>query len=905
MLSSLAHNARCIYQELIQLYHICNIQDVCMLVVGGLGRAMQYPKSDLDIVFIYINNIDTQKNIKAIELFIQKSWDLKWHISAQVLSNEEFLNYIKNWECATAFLDAKCMCGPRQLFFKIKYDFNKWLKIERLNFITIKRQELMHRHLNFPLFALEPNCKEHAGSLRDFDYMHWICKILGIPNKPFYLQHYLGMTKAELKEQRKQFKFLSHLRYSLHILTHKKEDILRFEYQNALAQNMGYTNDESKLAQEYLMRTYFRATRTIDSLRKQFDYVVQHYLNQKNTSKRNIELSKITKASSALTSAAINKSANKIYQHNYFKYYITENLKENCVQVLHEDTFIHNPNNILDCFYLLNTYDNLSILTQRALFKAKYCLNDSWRNNIHNIQQFLAIIYSENAVKILNSMHQHSILGRYLIFFRNIVGQMQHDLLHVYTVDQHTLKVLEHLYAFQKIDYTYQSEYISQISQKFKPYWVLYIAALFHDLGKGQGGNHSKIGAEYMDIFCQKHNFSRFYRKTLVWLVLHHLLLSHSAQNLDAHNMQHIINFCKQLNIYMPRHNAIHQRFKVKLNANYNYSNNNKSNKKNKEKNIFLLNALYLLTVADIQGTNPNAYNSWRATLIQKFFTACMHYLNAQKHISHINNLSPQLIKQDIMQKLQNYPQINMHNWLNTLQSTFFMRHKVEHIMHITKFLARCNYDTQKNNVFIYTSKNIQANIWHIWIHAQDVQYLFVHICKVLAKYHINIIHADLDHTNYQYALNYIQVDCTYYLSKYNASIDALKDTLKQNILAEINQKTVKQIPLHQLKHHSYYSARVRQFIMQSKVSILYNTQRCILQIKSIDHIGLLYKVALILAKKNINIQQAHIITIGEHVEDVFVIQHPCLKDNNEVLNLEVAILNTINENNLANNINI
>jgi [protein-PII] uridylyltransferase len=895
---SLILNARNIYQQLMQLYHICNIKTACMIAVGGLGRNKQYPQSDLDIVFIYADNINTQQDIQAIELFIQKAWDLKWHISPQVLSIDEFSNYIQNWECATAFLDAVYMRGSKNIFFKVKYNFIKWLKHEKLNFIAIKHQELIHRHLNCPLFALEPNCKEHAGALRDIDYMHWVCKILRIPNHPFYLQFYLGMTKAELKEQRKQFKFLSELRYHLHLITHKKEDILRFEYQNQLAHAMGYQNDNLKLAQEYLMRAYFRCTRTIYSLRKQFDYLIQNYIHNTNISTYLIQKQHIT------------SHLNTLHQYNNFEYFV----HENCIHVTSENAFIQKPNTILDCFYLLNHYDDLSILTQRALFKAKQYLNDAWRNHCYNIQQFLTIIRSQHVVKILNSMHQHSILGRYLIFFRNIIGQMQHDLLHIYTVDQHTIKVLDYLYAFQKIDYTYQSESISQISQKFQPYWLLYIAALFHDLGKGQGGNHSKIGAEYTEHFCKQHKLSIFYRKTLVWLVLHHLLLSHSVQHLDIHNKNQIIDFCKQLNIYIPRCQKMYTRFKAKLNVRRNIKNTQKcyTHVKNTQKHIFLLQALYLLTIADIQGTNPKAYNTWRATLIQNFFSACMHYLNTQNNVHSLAPaLSPQIVKQNIINNLSYLPQSNVCDWLSTLQATFFMRHSVQHIIYITKFLADFNFK-HKNCVYVYDINNINDSvntkqdkkIWHIWVHAQDVQYLFVHICKILAKYNINIIHADLDHTNYQFALNYIQVDCTYYMSKYDTSnqmqnlenIYTLQRILEQNILDEINQPHFQEIPINQLKHHSHYSARVRQFVAQNKATILYSEQRCILQIKTIDHIGLLYKVALILAKKNINIQQAHIITMGEHVEDVFVIKHPSLQNNNTLLNLEVDILNTINQ---------
>ncbi len=874
ILKNLHNQAHETFDKLKQLYDRCGMKSTLLVAVGGLGRHIQYPCSDSDIFLIYQKH---NKESIQIEKFIQQAWDLNLNISSNVLCFDGFIeNISKHWDIATAFLDAFLLKGSRGKLFILKRQFVKWMKVNLYDFITIKQQELTHRHIQYPLFNLEPNCKQHAGGLRDLDYIYWICKALNISTHPLFIKKYLKISKQELKEYRKQKIFLSTIRYYLHLTSHKREDILRFEYQPILAKQLHYHNDDRKLAQEYLMKTYFRATRAVYYLQKQFNYLIEKYINAE-------------------------KSINPLKLDTRY------NIINYCINVPSENFFLNNKNKVLDFFYLLNIYEDFSITTQRALFKVKKHLGCEWRNNQDNINIFIRIMKSKHASKILHFMHEHSILGRYLPYFRNVTGQMQHDLLHIYTVDQHTLKVISYLNEFRQIEYTNENTLASQLSQDLsKSYWILFIAALFHDLGKGQGGNHSIIGAEYAKNFCIHHNLSKFNSKMIIWLVKFHLLLSQSSQQLDIHQSGVIENFCKKLSIFMPKNHSVHNRFCIKYKQNKIFICNGFSNKKLKRsaaKSILLLKSLYLLTIADIKGTNPKAYNSWRASLIDTFFCACLEYLQTKIQVKLFSIISKQQTAL-LLCNINKYESII--NWYSSLNKAFFIRRNVEDIAWISQKIAQQDNIIQ-SGVFICIKNNKEYGHWQLWIHTEDIYHLFAHICKILSSKNINIMHADIDSTNYNFALNCLEIDCSRYLDIYinhkhtnnkdllTKSIEMIKKDLVYEIKKELTNTHLDEILNIQNITDNHHSARARQFIGKNSVNILQQNNRYVLKIKTIDHMGLLYKIALILAKNNINIKQAHIITMGDRVEDTFFIENHNLKDSNYVLNLEMKILKSIN----------
>jgi len=852
----LRQKSHSIFGLLKSYYHAAGLKYTLLIAVGGLSRKIQYPNSDIDIVLIYHNKY---KELDKIEQFIQICWDNELTVSHNVFNLSDFIkNLNKDWNLVTSFLNSGLIVGNRVNFFQLKYKFKKWMDNNLQNFLTAKNQELEHRHIQFPLFALEPNCKQHAGGLRDLDYINWICNALHIPLHPLFLRKYLKISCFELKEYKKQLLFLSSIRHYLHIITQKREDTLRFEYQPIIAQHLHYFNNDNQLAQEQLMHTYFRATRTVTHILKQFQFLVEKFLEKSQ-----------------------NFSSTKDILNSEYS------IENDYIDVNNEDFFINYPNKILEIFYLLNIYDDFTILTQRAIFKAKKYFNQEWRDNTHNIHLFIRILRSKKVYKILNSLHEHSILGKYLPYFRNITGQLQHDLLHIYTVDQHTLKVINYLHEFTKVEKNAVYPLVSHILLKFKNFWLIYVAALFHDLGKGQGGNHSLIGAVYIKEFCSIHNISKAQTKLLVWLIEHHLLLSYCAQNQDIHQEQVIENFCRKIKIYIPCNKSTN-RFKAKIKIKPIVKKLLFTKSHAYKNNLYALQALYILTIADIKGTNPKAYNSWRSYLIDNFFIACEHYLTNKskiKSFSIINKQQESLLEIDI-----NKQEIAI-NWFNTLNQAFFIRKDSQDVAWITKKIIS-QHPLEQTGVYIKEKNN---NQWQIWIHTPDVPFLFAHICKILSHKNISIMHADLDSTKYKYAINLIEVDASQYILAYNDSENTSKYIylLTQNIQEEINNIYYLKLKSENITNH--YSARIRQFLGQTKVNILLENGQHALHIKTIDQIGLLYKISCVLAENNINIKQAHIITMGERVEDTFFIQSSQLHDKNFLINLEIQILRSIN----------
>jgi [protein-PII] uridylyltransferase len=245
-------------------------------------------------------------------------------------------------------------------------------------------------------------------------------------------------------------------------------------------------------------------------------------------------------------------------------------------------------------------------------------------------------------------------------------------------------------------------------------------------------------------------------------------------------------------------------------------------------------------------------------------------------------------------------------NWYACLNKAFFIRRNVEEIAWISQKIAG---QTQiiKSGVFICINPERDYWQWQLWIHTEDIGHIFAHICKILSGRNISIMHADIASTNYNYALNCLEIDCSRYIDLHISpemyknkemlakALELIKNNLVNEISKEIKNNHINIILSNQTVVDNHHSARARQFIGKNSVSIIHQNNRYVLKIKTIDHMGLLYKIALILAKNNINIRQAHIITMGDRVEDTFFIENENLKDSNYVLNLEMKILKSIN----------
>ncbi len=855
----LKKNSQNIKNFLTIYYHQAKLSNTLLISMGGLSRNMQYPYSDVDIALIYFDNSE----LINIENFIQICWDNKIKVSCLSVSYDKFLVSItKDWSYTTSFLHAKLIKGNKNKFWILYVQYRKWLKLNLYNFISVKDQELFTRYKQYPLYSLEPNSKLGCGASRDLDYISWVLKASNIPNSPIFLHKYLKISKHELKEFRKQATFISSVRYELQLYSGKNNNIILFSYQQTLAKHFNY-NDANRTSQEQFMYTYFRITRALKQFNKQF----QILLHQKIYIRQNYSV--------------------QLQQKNFYS------IKNNFIEVSDENFFIRHPQKIFAVFALLDYYDDFSLITQRAIFKAKNVLSETWRNNNYNKNEFLNLFkLHKNVYKIFSQLHEYSILGKFLPNFRQITGQLQYDLVHIYTVDQHTLKVMEYLNSF--IDNSQilnvNSNLIYTIAGKIKNFWLLYLVAIFHDLGKGKGGDHSSISAKYIKEFCIAHNISIKKSRLLIWFVENHLLLSYTAQYYDLNQINIIEYFCKKINIYRNKnqlYNLNNNIYKAKLKIKPRLNIENIIRHKNKNRaNIYPLTMLYIFTVADINGTNPKAYNSWKASLIDKLFSNCIQYL---KNLKKINN-NIQKIEQ-IIQCVNIENKSKAKDFLAKLSDKYLIDNNYEDLAWVVNQI--CN---SLSSVYI----NIKSKYnWQIWIYRSDIDFLFMSICYVMLVNNIDIMHAYLDNDKNNYAFNCIDINVEKYLKAYgklsNQQTQILKEQLQTNLLQAIEDthKFYQKSALintknWHIRHNLAFNAKY------NAVNILKQNDKFTLHIKTSNYTGLLFNVAHILANNKIAIQRANLNTIGNSVEDTFFICSNNLENYNFRLNLEVQILQVL-----------
>jgi [protein-PII] uridylyltransferase len=456
-------------------------------------------------------------------------------------------------------IEARFLVGSAVLFA----GFSTIIKgsLDARAFFQTKRVEQEDRHQRFSdtPYSLEANCKDGPGGLRDLQLILWIAQAAGYGNCWKDLEQRGFITDEEQRVLETCEAFLRLLRTQLHLLAGRREDRLLFEYQTALAEQLGFAATDSRRSSEQLMQKYYRTAKTVTQINA-------------------ILLQNIGTALFPPPDEPpqpINERFQNVHEF---------------LDVVDEDVFIATPAAILEVFLLLQKHVELKGLTaraQRALWRARKLIDDDFRRQPENRARFLEILQQERRlVQVFRRMNQSGVLGRYLPAFGRIVGQMQHDLFHVYTVDQHILQVMRNLRRFSMAEFAHEYPFCSRLISDLGDPWVLYIAALFHDIAKGRGGDHSELGAVDARVSASSMAFGSADTELIIWLVRQHLLMSSVAQKQDLSDPAVVGAFARVVGD--ERH----------------------------------LIALYLLTVADIRGTSPKVWNTWKAQLLEQLFRA-------------------------------------------------------------------------------------------------------------------------------------------------------------------------------------------------------------------------------------------------------------------------------------------
>jgi len=531
-----------------------------LIAVGGYGRGELHPHSDIDIS-ILLSKPATQNQATDLGAWVTRLWDLGLDIGHSVRTVDDCSAAAEDdITVITNLMESRLLCGDGELFKQMRQvtaPDNMWSSPA---FFDAKMQEQKNRHSKFQTnaYRLEPNVKESVGGLRDIQTISWVCqRQFGTRDLNDLVTHEL-LTQVEFDGLTESLELLWKIRYLLHHYSGKREDRLLFDHQREIAHAFGYTEDKNNQNIEQLMQKFYR---NVMELQRLNDIILQG----------------IGGVISGITAGTEPVPINKRFQ-----------VRNGFLEVTRDDVFESYPSALLEVFVLFgNTTiaENMRSNTVRLIRSHLHLIDDDFRASPLMRELFLKIFTDPNKLtRKIRMMNRYGVMAAYIPAFDAIVGRMQYDLFHIYTVDEHTISVIRNLRRFALPEYAHELPFCGFVAQQLPRPELLYIAGLFHDIAKGRGGDHSILGAQDADTFCQQHNLKPEATELVRWLVRHHLLMSTTAQRKDISDPAVQIEFASQVGT---------------LNK---------------------LNHLYLLTVADIRATNPELWNSFKESLLQQLY---------------------------------------------------------------------------------------------------------------------------------------------------------------------------------------------------------------------------------------------------------------------------------------------
>jgi [protein-PII] uridylyltransferase len=629
------------------------------------------------------------------------------------------------------------------------------------------------------------------------------------------------LTEREAQELARNERLLRTIRARLHLLAGRRQDVLVFDLQTALAEAFGYRQTTNKRASEQLMRRYYWAAKAVTQLNSVLLLNIEAMLFP--------------------SESMVTREINDRFVE-----------RQGMLEITSDDLYERNPHAILETFLLYERtpgVKGLSPRTLRGLYNARTVMDASWRNDPVNRRLFLAIVQEPQGIThALRLMNQTSVLGRYLINFRRIVGQMQHDLFHVYTVDQHILMVVRNMRRFAIVEHTHEFPFCSQLMAGFDRPWVLWVAALFHDIAKGRGGDHSKLGTVDARRFCKQHGISREDTDLIAWLVEHHLTMSHVAQKQDLTDPDVVKAFAQ-----------------VVGNGRY-------------------LTALYLLTVADIRGTSPKVWNAWKGKLLEDLYRITLRVLGGARLDTH--SLWAQKRDDTIAQlRLKAFdPELAKPLW-DKLDMSFFMRHDARDIAWLTRSLFN---KVNSPNPVVKARISPAGEGLQVAVYVKDQPDLFARICGYFERKAFSIQDAKIETTRDGYALDTFQITDPGLAGDYRDILTLVEHELGERVRLECPLPDPTQGRL---------SRQSRSFPIKPRVDLRPDErgQYYLLSVSANDRTGLLYAIARVLAKHRVSVHSARINTLGERVEDVFLVDGSRLAaDNRLQIQLEQDLLDAL-----------
>lgn len=796
--------------KLLWQQHELPLHNLALLAVGGYGRSEMLPYSDVDILILSRDDIAPELG-ERISGFVSSLWDTGFKPGISVRSLAECLEAAQDITVATTLVESRLVIGDDQLAKQPRQIVaTAWTDKTFFQEKMLEQQRRYAQHNNTES-NLEPDIKNAPGGLRDLNQIGWIAKRHFRVVRVYDLVHLGFISAFELRELEQAEDFLWQVRYQLHRIAGRDENRLLFDYQRDVAARLGYIqqeNDPPNHAVEQFMKTYYRVAMKISTLNEMllayfFESVIEP---------------RLTDAEKPLKT-----SINERFEMIGGK-----------IAVTHHRVFSETPSALLELFYIMASQPEITGIrakTLRLLMLGAKTINDEFRANPTHRAMFMAILRApHNLYDTLHAMKRYGVLGKYIPAFGQIIGLMQYDLFHIYTVDAHTLLLIRNLRRFGKPEFAKEYPVVSSVFQRLDRKEIVYLAAIFHDIAKGRGGDHSELGAEDAIEFCRNHGLTDREGKIVAWLTRNHLVMSLTSQKKDISDPDIVKEFADHMA------DMVH------------------------------LDYLYSLTVADINATNPKLWNSWRASLMRQLYTQARDIIRSGLDRPVDHQLIIDDTKFEAMQSLSNdYPYESIEKIWRELGDDYFLKERADEVVWHTQAIIE-HGDNPDPLVLIREHRKLAKDTAEIFVYTRDLPNLFAASVVVLDQMDLNVQDARIITAAKAFSLD------TYVVLDRYGTLLSDEDRQAQVIYALTNALSKPEEFPTLLERR--IPRQLRHFAVQTEVAIQLNTalQQNIVEIMTLDQPGLLAKIGGLFMMQGLDIHSARIATLGERVEDSFYV---------------------------------
>lgn len=813
--------------------HLAGLEaELALIAVGGYGRGELHPSSDIDILLL-VRQESGGPQRERIAAFITSLWDIGLEVGHSVRTLDECVSHAAaDITVATSLMEARLLKGDLSLFRELVDATGPGRIWTSQEFFAAKWREQQERHAKYhdTAYRLEPNVKEGPGGLRDIQMIGWVAKRhFGAGTLHGLVEHGF-LTEEEYQSLTAGQNYLWKVRFALHLLHGRREDRLLFDAQIKLSRQAGFKDALNNLGVEQFMQQYYRTVMQVSRLNEMllqlFDEAILNPVHGE----------------------AVPLSVD-FADHGGF------------LTARSPDLFERKPAALLEMFHVLEQHPRLKGVSAETIRRIRLALpgiDEDFRADPAHRALFMDILREPQGVTHeLRRMNRYGVLGRYLPAFGAVVGRMQYDLFHAYTVDEHTLFVVSNLRRFALSRYDHEYPLCSRIMQGLPKPEVAYLAGLFHDIAKGRGGDHSELGAVEAEQFCLDHGLTRYEARLAAWLVQNHLLLSITAQKKDISDPDVIQTFAAQVG------DPLH------------------------------LDYLYVLTVADVRATNPDLWNSWKAGLFTELYQRASQTLR--------RGTEAPLDKDELIAETQGRartllaergldPEAVAGVW-QRLSEEYFLRHNPEEIAWHTEGLAA---RLQGDVPLVLLRQQTQRGGTAICVYSRHDDFIFGRMTAVLSQLGLTILDAGIVPLGEDASLDTYAV-----LEDTGAPIEDPERLaeIERVLVREINRKNASPITVTRRAPR-----QVRMFTTPTHITFSNDVRngRTVLEITAGDRPGLLSQIGQALKACSLRLQNAKITTVGERAEDVFFItdaaHHP-LDDTAAREKLRDALLARIGEN--------